>query len=179
MNLWGHHFCQNANQKLQGSRKIDSFWTRCHIGRNLNWNSTILGWKNGITVVQSGCQSSETVTFFIYFFKSFPKLSKSSKSDHNCPIGQPPKNSRGSTSSKDYAIVRYPLRTPWKNRHLSNFQLSKVFYASKWFLVTILNEIPKKRHQFQEVKDRAAGITTLYSTMGSFGPQGPATPGGW
>ena len=22
------------------SRKIESFWTRCHIGRNLNWNST-------------------------------------------------------------------------------------------------------------------------------------------
>ena len=33
-----------------------------------------------------------------------------------------------------------------KKGDFSNFQLRKVFYASsKWFLVTILNEIPKKR----------------------------------
>ena len=84
-------------------------------------NSFKIHFWNGITVVQTGCQSSESVTFFIYFFKSFPKLSKSSKSDHNWPIGQASKNSGASTSSKDYAIVRYPLRNHEKKDILAIF----------------------------------------------------------
>ena len=53
--------------KYPKSMKIYSF----EFSRFLNQVSYLFGWKKGITVVKSGSQSSESVTFLIYFLKRF------------------------------------------------------------------------------------------------------------
>jgi hypothetical protein len=81
-----------------------------------------LEFQTGFSVLKSPSQVAENVAFLIYFFKSFPTVYESSRSDKNWPA-QISRKSSGKLSDQVEKHRKTPQAT--ENRHFRDFQLGK------------------------------------------------------